>query len=451
MPENLKSQNTRSSLDAALKHIDINLIIAILKYCTDSTHSLNAAQLTLYMNSLTGKEYSERTIFRKLHHIHTLFNEANDEIKSAFALSHGGYIRIITSKGSSREQSRYYFEPLLSPADSAILQSAIHSNRYISPEEANYFSSILQLLFPTQLTSSANLTDCFPSVPKRSTNISHTLKYIDILGVVDTLHHAIQSKQQISLIYGHYFLSQTTFECIDFAPENPNDPYILNPYALFWHNSNYYLLATTRDSKIPVHFRVDRIVHAAIYKNKQNLPVTRDIIPDTLVKYFQKNGSHSDLFDSESYRSSHPQLTDNSAETYIDCVLECHADSLHLLIDTFGTTELLGRQIRIQKSDLTHTQHPKIPQLYENREPGTYFQVKIPNVERSNILAFCIQNHHLITPIAPIDLIVEAIVIIAASPNRHLDAINAHLEYAISKANPSQQDLKTNTDTDKSS
>ena len=161
---------------------------------------------------------------------------------------------------------------------------------------------------------------------------------------IDTLYHAIISKTQVTITSLEYKKSQPPLRQITFASLPAQED--LNPYALFWHNGKYYLLATKTDAPNPIHIRVDHILDI------QTSKIMRDPIPDFLVEYFN---STSGDFLSDKYTETSPYLLEKTEkfipnDTFLkdllkfgpetECKLECRYDALDLLIDTFGDSNL---------------------------------------------------------------------------------------------------------------
>ena len=75
------------------------------------------------------------------------------------------------------------------------------------------------------------------------------------------------------------------------------------------------------------------------------------------------------------------------------------------MVDTFGSTEILGDNIQIEASTREHpniyNQNDKTP----SEKPGSYYTVRIPNVQPESIISFCVQHHSLVKIISPIMLV----------------------------------------------
>ena len=108
-------------------------------------------------------------------------------------------------------------------------------------------------------------------------------------------------------------------------------------------------------------------------------------------------------------------------ENLIECCLECNSATLGLLVDTFGSIEILGEEIQILDSKLNHAE---VETEQTKEEALRYFTVRIPQVQYENIRAFCVQNHHLITVISPANLTLEVLRIVSNSMLKYAKVLN---------------------------
>lgn len=390
-----------------VNHLETTFIITVLKYCSSEEHPLSAGDIANRLVSITQEYHDPKTVLRKLQDICALLEEGDEKTCNAFVLTYGGYVcRTCPGDGKGKKpQYKFYFEPLLLPSDISMMQGAIASNRYIPPLEENYLLKTLELLAPEEPLTEEELDAYLPTVPSRYVNRKKGPKYMDLMGTVNTLHAAIEKKLQVELEYGHYIKDANTFRKISFVSKNPQKPYLLNPYALFWNHGEYYLLATHKGHDNPTYFRVDRIVSVQLHRDEQQNPLPRAPIPEDLRKYFTTEKDGDEYFDTELYTSVHPLLALAQEEALTECVLECKSEALSLLVDTFGSTEILGDNIQIEASTREHVSKNNPGDKTPSEKPESYYTVRIPNIQPESIISFCVQHHSLVKVISPFMLV----------------------------------------------
>ena len=428
-----------SDFTKEIKALENSFIVSVLKYATDEEHPLSAGEITARLKEITTERHDAKTVLRKLRNMCDLL-ESTEEVAEpaakAFVLTYGGYIRSVSTTvsgdtGNPKPQYKFYFEPFLMPSDISMICGMLASNRYLSPGEKEHLLSTLQVLTPKQRIEEKEMHLHLPEEPVRHTGKKGRIKYIDLQNTVRILHEAIQRKLQVSVVYGGYTLDQKHYRDISFEAENPEKPYVLNPYALFWNNGFYYLLATNKDCLKPDFFRVDRIVSAKLHSVGGKTEFTkRAPVPECLIKYYKHPGTENEYFDSETYTAVHPLLI-SKEENLIDCCLECDSTALGLLVDTFGPVEILGEHIQILESNITHPEEENV-----NGVPVRYFTVRIPQVQYDNIKAFCLQHHHMITVISPSGLTLEMLKPTGLSLLKHTRVLQPCVEGREESVNP---------------
>lgn len=420
-----------------IKSLESGFIISVLKYATNEEHPLSAKEIAVRMQNLTTESHDEKTVLRKLRSMCMLSESDNTELPArVFALTYGGYVRAVsfTVSGDTKNpkpQYKFYFEPFLQPSDISMLYSTLASNRYIAPQEKEHLLSTLQVLTPERYIEEKEIQFHFPEEPIRYVPRKGQVKYIDLLNTVKILYEAIQEKKRVSVVYGNYTLDEKFYRQITFKAKNQKKPYVLNPYALFWNHGFYYLLATYGNYTDLMFFRVDRIVSVEYYRHEESEHMKRAPIPETLKKYYRNLGTEEEYFDSETYTAVHPLMLYSGEEKLIECFLECDSSSLGLLVDTFGSVEILGKHIQILESNITHPED-----VDENGEPIRFFTVRIPQVQYENIRAFCLQNHHLITAISPPKLALDILKVTSNSSLKYARILNALVEDEGGEINP---------------
>ncbi|MBQ7924936.1 MAG: WYL domain-containing protein [Lachnospiraceae bacterium] len=427
-----KKKIEKSEAEKHISRLHPVLILFILKYCSDYEHPLNPPAVTERLNILTCTRHDVKTVTRCLEDLYALnamdgldkvlnrktTNEESPEqpgqpprklprkvlenLEKSYALTFGGYICL-----SESQKNGYYFEPYITAADMHTLQGTIRSNRYISAVDKEYLHSVLDQAAPQTSITDADFIPHLPVSPDHPTAKDTSdgdlfyQKHTDFMGVVGTLYEAITDKTQVAVTSGQYTISNRHKRKVVFQ-KNP-EPDILNPYALFWHMGDFYLLATKAGEQTPMHLRVDRLVDA------KHLPIPRLPVPERLLPYFDPQ---TEEFLSEEYGSAYPLMTPSQEEDLILCKLECRADALSILVDTFGVEKLQIEHSPISHQDDLATLH---------RPDSAYFTVRIDRVQYENIREFCLRYRHLVTALQPTRLATDMFLASCDDFARYLD------------------------------
>jgi predicted DNA-binding transcriptional regulator YafY len=220
-----------------------------------------------------------------------------------------------------------------------------------------------------------------------------------VLQKINTIYDAIRQNHQIIIQYGVYQEIHNTIELVS----DPNKSYVLNPYALFWSNGQYYLIATgirTADTDQILHFRVDRILDISPMEKKETLSngntVTKKCpradIPNSLKPYFKQN-----IFQADLYRSKHPLMSYSQNNKEEEIVLHCSETSLSVLVDAFGAKgHMVGRTILYQKKNI-------------NLPFPNGYTVKLQDADYNAVKRFCLQMQNDIYVLEPARLKAEII------------------------------------------
>ncbi len=390
-----------------INSLETSFLMTALKYCTNEAHPLSASEIASAMSAFSHKDeysddirgHSSKTILRKLRYIVELLEDDSIDYSStrnAFILAYGGTVCCSTPKSerakpskTCKPQYKYYFKPLLSKDAITTLYGAIASNRYISDTDAAFIYQNLRLLSPATLIDPTKINgiDSAHDLPKITTDSPHyNMGCLNIFTIVNKLQDAISNKYQIEVEWGEYSLHHKRInEDISFESQNKTEPYVLNPYALFWYKGELYLLATPFGETVPFHLRVDHIISVEPFCSKSE-PCAP--IPEELIKFFISEKDKNQTFDSKMYTSTRPLLTISTKENLTTCVLECEESTLSLIVDTFGQAKVLDRKIRIKQSEAR-------------------IAVQIPNVQYDDILNFCVRYHQYVTALSPDILVCE--------------------------------------------
>jgi hypothetical protein len=237
-----------------------------------------------------------------------------------------------------------------------------------------------------------------------------------MLDIINQLYTAIENRYQIEIIYGKYTLDPTKQRKIKLEVWNPDGrPYILNPYALLWNGGEYYLLCTRKGyDENPTHYRVDRMISVVPHlREKSAEPESRTPIPPRLKPFFTIKGKNEYTFESDRYTATYPLMGISRAENLKDCFVECTTASLSILVDLFGS------DIQILPSPLLHEENTDL-----NGRHIDYFVVRLPKVQYENIKMVCLQQHTVITAIAPQELVMDIADALASSAVRYENLCN---------------------------
>lgn len=452
--------NQQAIIDAKelIKHYDIILLIYILKTTSNYDLALSVTDvseqlddLIPYPQNMSRKKKSQkrnqktitieesdrffpsRTLRRKfdafsllidsdnktLEHINTILPYVfggNIAYRAADGITNGTY-----TKGTGK-QKRFYFDPILSEGDMDLLYGTIRSSRFLSEEEKDYLSTRLRVLCPNYEVSEETILnnryktifdqEPLPKKPVPSKKKSSPITSSTILKNIQTIHEAIQNKYQIEVVYGMYDKKDKSYG-LEFNPKNEYKPYILNPYAMFWNDGEYYLLSTwanddstktdsknsaskntdsiesanTTDKPIrPTHLRVDRIISVKIHTIKKSDGTLEEVkckkIPSFLSKYYIKQDGKR-VFDSIKYANTFPKMSIYHEENLITLKVECSNNSIQTLVDNFGD------ELSVQDN------------------PNETVTVTIKDVQRESALTFFLGHIKQFTVLSPDDLRVE--------------------------------------------
>lgn len=397
------TEDNRSKL---LTQLEIPLLMFILKKLSCKEHPLSAGKVADYLNLLTQKEHSEKTILRKLKSLCLLQNNPADElINNTLYLTFGGYVveKTNATPDTKRIQFRYYFSPLLDAGDLALICGTIASNRYLTPQEKAYLLSREQTLSSADSNSvdfTKDLADqnIFPKAlcQKPKAEKAFSPRAVNLLQHVNQLYDAIENDYQVKLVYGIYDMPDNGSRCIRFRPRNAEKPYVINPYAMLWNGGAYYLLATHNGHDNPVHFRVDRIISIKPVMQEEDATKKqpRADLPAELFPFFSMKEKQQ-TFLPEKYTAVYPLMGIYDEANCMDCHIECTADTLSILIDAFGN------KLTIVPSTLPH----KPDEVNFHGKPQQFFMVQLKQVQYDNVKQFCLQQHTSITALHPPKLV----------------------------------------------
>ena len=320
-------------------------------------------------------------------------------------------------KASKRDrQKRFYFDPVLNEGDMSMIYGALESSRYLSAPEKEFLLRRLKVLMPTfeydadgyKNVQNRRIEELLDASERPGDNHAskNSINNVTLLANIQKIYDAIQNEYQIELIYGQYSYDEKTNSLV-FTTINPDKPYIINPYAMFWNNGEYYMIGTHFNYTNTAHFRVDRIVsvesHLTLNKKTNVTEKTkRRPIPDALKPFFIKEKGKLKHFDSIAFSNRYPDMQIHVTEDLIDCTFECTERQLQMLIDSFGD-KIIVRPIDRPSvepiSDLT---------VFANEVASQkYVHATVRQVQYQSALSFALSHAKFISAIAPAKLVSE--------------------------------------------
>ena len=452
MSEGTGQQSANTKKQSAYAKFDHLAMVYILRGITSEEKALSAEKLANMLKVYLGEEYSSKTAGRKLKEILDIQDwrsetdpAAKEEkrrlAKVLFSL-YGGKIR-----AAGGEHKRFYFEPCLDDASMKMLNGTVVTNSFLSQEEKRYLLSKMRYLnmlgeYGERAADKGNPDEDKPD-PYDEEVLAFPGEENLFLHNTVLLEQCITAGWQVEMTYGiyDYDIDGGVIDYHERCEEAGIKKYRINPYAMFWNEGHYYLLATydinhqpayMKEIGTPVNFRVDRIVKISVVmqeeargRKKVKLPVSREPIPSRLKEFFKEEdigydtypadaaAFDSDMdedefiwvngyrdqkqcrFDAKAYCARFPRMRISEHSNPITCRLECTPWSLQILIDTFGSV------LKISESSKIHDKN----ELDYNGRPQTFIEVQIEQVEFENIRDFCLANPEYITPVSPRPLV----------------------------------------------
>ncbi len=404
--------------------LDLPVLIYVLKLTTTPENPDTTPHIASEMQSILGEKYSARTLQRRMDMLteatdwEHCTNAAEKKIrKNLYDLLYyvfGGSIRSYSIPGSvsKNPHKKYYFEPCLDESSMRMINGSVISNIFFSEEEKQFLLSRLSVINriyePLAEPEEAGDNLSGSRDPEENDDTidfpGDSNRFLNNLTLID---RAIKNNLQIEITYGTYDIKDN---CITYHERMSGDrPFIfrLNPYAHFWNNGHYYLLATyasgykpgyVKEEGTPINFRIDRIIRVEHVKDKKDGKfIKREPVPERLLPFFRESETESGRYDFDylKYSSVFPLMRISGQKKLITCRLECTAWSLQILIDTFGSL------ITVKESSVHHDKD----ELDYNGRKQTFIEAEIRNVEFENIRDFCLAHPEYITPTYPSSLV----------------------------------------------
>ncbi len=432
--QNPGNASKASSTDKSKGFLELLALIYVLKNTTDKNNPRSIPEIAREMEKVLGpgKDY-ERNTRRIINEYLKIYDWEDMSISAAekkrrFELSHLlYYVFCGFVKKISKGHPKYYFEPSINDSAMDMINGSIMSNMFFSDEEKDYLLSRLSVINNTvrEKTTTDSVTEVLSGSLRPNTDDNalkldfpgKTSRFFKNLNIIDT---AIKNKYQIEMTYGIYGIVRGKLKYSPRKDQNGIIKYILNPYAHFWNNGKYYMVATYVSGHerhnilpgTPIGFRVDRIIDVELRKNTKDPKKgyeKRNNIPKRLSPFFIENKDDPSIkvFSSDLYVKAFPNMRISQKGKPITCKVECGEWAIQLLVDSFGSDldVKMSKKLHINARDY-------------NGKKETYVEVTIENVELENMRDFCLANPEYITPTEPKELV---------------DAVRAKLEKILQK------------------
>lgn len=198
---------------------------------TDENHGLTASEIIQQLN-MYGIKCERKSLYDDLN------------ILSVFGLD---ICRTRTTTVKYYVGSREFEIPELK-----LLVDAIQSSKFITPKKS---LSLIDKLSHLVSENEAHQLQRQVYVSNRVKNINEKIYYN-----VDTLHNAISADRQVTFKYCRW---ETDFSGknrkIKLTERKNGELYVVSPWALWWDDENYYLIAYDGDADMIKHYRVDKM------------------------------------------------------------------------------------------------------------------------------------------------------------------------------------------------
>lgn len=267
------------------------LVLAYLWKKTDENHYATIKDIREYLLSEHGIAADRKTLYTDL------------EMLESFGLD----LDVIKSR-----QNRYSVRSrVFETAEIKLLVDAVQASRFINKSKSR--SIIDKLSFFTN--------DYQKDIIERQLYVEDLSKADNsaIIYTIDDIHLAIQKQRKITFSMYEYCLDKSK------KLKHYGQKYYVSPYALAWHDDNYYVIGYSDSHKKIVKFRVDRITGCTV----TDIFAVKKPADFTVSSYFTKVFS----------------MYDGPAK---HVTLICRNELISSIIDRFG------EDVRIVKEDTEH-------------------------------------------------------------------------------------------------
>lgn len=275
-------------------NIGKNRLFLLLKYLwreTDENHYVTIKDIQEHLETEYGISADRKTLYADIAMLES-FGLDLDTVKS-------------------RQNKYAIISRVFETAEIKLLVDAVQASKFINKSKSKSIINKLAL-FTNDHQKDIISRQLYVEDLSKSDNSS-------IIYTIDDIHYAIQHQHKISFNMYEYCLDKSK------RLKHYGQVYYVSPYALAWHDDNYYVIGYSDSHKKIVKFRVDRITNCKV----TDVFSTKRPADFSVSKYFTKVFS---MFDGK----------------VIHVSLICANELISSIIDKFG------EDVRIVKEDDTH-------------------------------------------------------------------------------------------------
>ena len=400
--KNIEKRAAGNVTEKAVKSQILPLIVILLKEKTDHDHVMSIREIARELNRRVGygggadmycAENAERSVRRWMEELlevgygyegkSSMFSKA---VAEELYRAYGG--RVMAEAGGG-----YWFEPILTAGDIAMINAAIVCNGYLTRKEKEYLmireATMGSRAFSQNAEKTIGRLPARPRMQRKDPSDDVQMPGNIVLENINILHEALRKKLQIRVVYGMYTEKDGRMVL---QTKNEGKQAILNPYGMVFAGGQYYLVVTHKGHTNPTHYRVDRIwnVEPVLVekepRNRKQKYQKREEIPKELQEFFCPD----DVFNAELYTRRYPLMQYEAWEAEEEeFSFACLRTGMSLAIDYFGRA--LGVLPLSEKYGLDRDK-------YVMMTVHAGFQ---------NVRLFCIQYNAVVIPLASDRLVLE--------------------------------------------
>lgn len=216
-------------------------LYSILKKYTDEEHGLTIRELAQLLEETYGIACERKTLY-----------------KDIAALKDFG-VDILTIKS---HDTRYYMGSQdFELAELKVLVDLVQNSKFITKKKSDELIAKIERLTSVEKAK----------LLQKQVRMSESLKTANeqIYYNVDKLHRAIISANKIEFLYCQWRLNYGHLERVVKCYRKNGEKYKVSPFGLVWNDDNYYLVAYDESSEKIKHYRVDKMEHIEILKERR--------------------------------------------------------------------------------------------------------------------------------------------------------------------------------------
>lgn len=193
-------------------------------------------------------------------------------------------------------------------AELKLMVDAVQSSKFITEKKS------------AQLISKLESLTCKPQAAalQRQVHVGKRAKTVNeqVYYNVDALHAAISAGKQITFYYFNWALDFSSTPPIYKHYRRNHAHYFVRPVALTWENDNYYMIASSDETDMPRHYRVDKMENITLIETPT-----------------MKASENTAFFDTAQYTQKFFSMFSGREEAV---TLLCRKDMVGILYDRFG-------------------------------------------------------------------------------------------------------------------